>query len=98
MPGLTSFPTRRSSDLAERRRREPRAHRLVGAFRRALHEDVASKERVEREIFQPFVREPIRHGREERLDRKSTRLNSSHTVTSYAVFFLKKKRDHFHES
>src|SRR5436190_12310162 len=26
------------------------------------------------------------------LDRKSTRLNSSHTVTSYAVFCLKKKR------
>src|SRR5260221_10500360 len=25
-------------------------------------------------------------------DRKSTRLNSSHTVISYAVFFLKKKR------
>src|SRR5437588_9611779 len=27
-----------------------------------------------------------------RLDRKSTRLNSSHTVISYAVFCLKKKR------
>jgi len=26
------------------------------------------------------------------MDRKSTRLNSSHTVTSYAVFCLKKKR------
>src|SRR5438132_4528899 len=26
------------------------------------------------------------------LDRKSTRLNSSHTVTSYAVFCLKKKK------
>src|SRR5260221_14260078 len=25
-------------------------------------------------------------------DRKSTRLNSSHTVISYAVFFLKKKK------
>src|SRR5438034_8343188 len=28
------------------------------------------------------------------LDRKSTRLNSSHTVISYAVFCLKKKRRH----
>src|SRR5436190_16894700 len=28
-----------------------------------------------------------------RLDRKSTRLNSSHTVISYAVFCLKKKKD-----
>src|SRR5438132_10267323 len=27
------------------------------------------------------------------LDRKSTRLNSSHTVISYAVFCLKKKKD-----
>src|SRR5438034_7277602 len=29
---------------------------------------------------------------EARLDRKSTRLNSSHTVISYAVFCLKKKK------
>src|SRR5476649_3049896 len=28
------------------------------------------------------------------LDRKSTRLNSSHTVISYAVFCLKKKKHH----
>src|SRR5438034_8373748 len=28
------------------------------------------------------------------LDRKSTRLNSSHTVISYAVFCLKKKKPH----
>src|SRR5436190_9559917 len=29
-----------------------------------------------------------------RIDRKSTRLNSSHTVISYAVFCLKKKKLH----
>src|SRR5260221_1862993 len=29
-------------------------------------------------------------------DRKSTRLNSSHTVISYAVFCLKKKKKHQH--
>src|SRR5438034_6903737 len=28
------------------------------------------------------------------IDRKSTRLNSSHTVISYAVFCLKKKKKH----
>src|SRR3954462_14714695 len=28
------------------------------------------------------------------LDRKSTRLNSSHTIISYAVFCLKKKKSH----
>src|SRR5438034_4504253 len=37
--------------------------------------------------------EPIRIALPDRLiDRKSTRLNSSHTVISYAVFCLKKKR------
>src|SRR5256885_12301582 len=30
------------------------------------------------------------------LDRKSTRLNSSHLVISYAVFCLKKKKKHYH--
>src|SRR2546427_3347309 len=31
---------------------------------------------------------------EEKLDRKSTRLNSSHSQISYAVFCLKKKKEH----
>src|SRR5256885_12601338 len=35
-----------------------------------------------------------RLGRLERGDRKSTRLNSSHLVISYAVFCLKKKKKH----
>src|SRR5438132_10205464 len=38
------------------------------------------------------VLESLRHGLLE--DRKSTRLNSSHTVISYAVFCLKKKNSH----
>src|SRR5260221_10233948 len=33
----------------------------------------------------------------QRIDRKSTRLNSSHTVISYAVFCLKKKKTPSHE-
>src|SRR5699024_12746256 len=36
---------------------------------------------------------PAQAQRDEQLDRKSTRLNSSHVSTSYAVFCLKKKRD-----
>src|SRR2546426_1407087 len=32
------------------------------------------------------------------LDRKSTRLNSSHLVISYAVFCLKKKKKHYRRS
>src|SRR2546426_3664309 len=34
---------------------------------------------------------------EPRLDRKSTRLNSSHLVISYAVFCLKKKKQSSHK-
>src|SRR5258708_16832723 len=30
-------------------------------------------------------------------DRKSTRLNSSHQIISYAVFCLKKKTNHYHQ-
>src|SRR5258708_24994329 len=33
---------------------------------------------------------------EVRVDRKSTRLNSSHQIISYAVFCLKKKKRHQH--
>src|SRR5947207_6350488 len=38
-------------------------------------------------------RVPARVRRTRRGDRKSTRLNSSHTVISYAVFCLKKKKN-----
>src|SRR5438034_3967356 len=38
-----------------------------------------------------FRAEPLGHV--ENRDRKSTRLNSSHTVISYAVFCLKKKKE-----
>src|SRR5256885_8546992 len=38
--------------------------------------------------YRPAVQGP----EQERADRKSTRLNSSHLVISYAVFCLKKKR------
>src|SRR2546426_1714894 len=36
---------------------------------------------------------PVRAGTPEQGDRKSTRLNSSHLVISYAVFCLKKKKN-----
>src|SRR5438034_8037086 len=38
----------------------------------------------------------LRQGGRPREDRKSTRLNSSHTVISYAVFCLKKKKKKKH--
>src|SRR2546422_4108665 len=50
---------------------------------------------------QPFIGEPVvvarlllgRQPDPAQLDRKSTRLNSSHGYISYAVFCLKKKKD-----
>src|SRR2546422_3839486 len=39
----------------------------------------------------PMIVSPVR--RSNRLDRKSTRLNSSHGYISYAVFCLKKKKE-----
>src|SRR5260221_2204500 len=43
----------------------------------------------------PTSREPCQYRSEQCVgDRKSTRLNSSHTVISYAVFCLKKKTKH----
>src|SRR5947207_14705820 len=50
---------------------------------------------VELEVGTLRPRSPYGHVLVERLiarDRKSTRLNSSHTVISYAVFCLKKKK------
>src|SRR5258708_25562653 len=35
----------------------------------------------------------VRHASDAARDRKSTRLNSSHQIISYAVFCLKKKKD-----
>src|SRR5207253_3679283 len=50
---------------------------------------------VGRTVESPWVGEglgKISLGEAEELDRKSTRLNSSHVAISYAVFCLKKKR------
>src|SRR5438132_7324385 len=83
---LLSFPTRRSSDLpplplARERsaaaQRDP-PHRCA---RRAEHDDPPRRD---------LGRDPRRTA--DLPDRKSTRLNSSHTVISYAVFCLKKKK------
>src|SRR5260221_3301872 len=44
-----------------------------------------------REVMPPWT-----HHANQGIDRKSTRLNSSHTVISYAVFCLKKKKTQLH--
>src|SRR6266566_6381379 len=43
----------------------------------------------------PCRRSPWAPGRHPGRDRKSTRLNSSHLVISYAVFCLKKKKNNY---
>src|SRR3712207_8833536 len=78
-PRSTPFPTRRSSDLAE-------AHDVAGA---ADRKQLAPAPHVEGPVLQGLFRERVSHAFQ--IDRKSTRLNSSHANISYAVFCLKKK-------
>src|SRR5258705_12087454 len=44
-------------------------------------------------VHRAFARRAPRDDRRDELDRKSTRLNSSHLGISYAVFCLKKKKN-----
>src|SRR5207244_12606744 len=90
------FPTRRSSDLADQHL--PCGHmRPRERFGEVEHGCEAYVATVEPLL--PFVaRARPERLREECLDRKSTRLNSSHQIISYAVFCLKKKNRCHHSS
>src|SRR5690606_40612502 len=93
---LHSFPTRRSSDLGHLHR--PAAaiclcdgHRIgevVGPGIAAAAEAATGVEHVDLHLL---GLEPEHPGDHVLVDRKSTRLNSSHVKISYAVFCLKKK-------
>src|SRR5207244_11728042 len=76
---LHSFPTRRSSDL----------HVPTLAAGPA-----ARDRRIGRRVALPAAEAPLRYGGLEPLDRKSTRLNSSHQIISYAVFCFTRKKYH----
>src|SRR5439155_16654451 len=97
-PALPSFPTRRSSDLSHTSlSRLPLGPRDWPARTKPrVHLATTTAVRTPVSGCQVISRSP-REGRfEKRLagksgDRKSTRLNSSHVATSYAVFCLKKK-------
>src|SRR5438034_4296917 len=82
-PISTLFPTRRSSDLISPDETAVFDH--VTSFNSGVIK-AKSMGDVHRRI-----REYLRG--DFPLDRKSTRLNSSHTVISYAVFCLKKKKN-----
>src|SRR5207244_13646080 len=95
---LHSFPTRRSSDLGTN---------AIGGCRRAAYLDAIGLARhgigrdLERVTTGDNIAAIFQEQRIVRLrvpdqilslrDRKSTRLNSSHQIISYAVFCLKKK-------
>src|SRR5205814_6271081 len=87
---LHSFPTRRSSDLVSR----GQTTSLRSSFS-ATEAARWMRSCIAPDAIVPSV--PIEQGqmtyasKEERKDRKSTRLNSSHLGISYAVFCLKKK-------
>src|SRR5207244_6965185 len=95
LPTLHSFPTRRSSDLGRPR-----------SFHASNTRDPVGDTGAHRHAAPLFVRDaPGRKGavvyvrkaaertmRRASGDRKSTRLNSSHQIISYAVFCLKKKK------
>src|SRR2546427_9360346 len=66
---------------------EGRFERVIAVERSA---DAAALARENVALVQPPVPVEVREGD---LDRKSTRLNSSHSQISYAVFCLKKKKN-----
>src|SRR3712207_8920673 len=89
-PRSTLFPYTtlfRSGRLAARRAADEHAERgpaaVLGLADRLLHRWRA---RPGRHVAAPVA------GRDRAVDRKSTRLNSSHANISYAVFCLKKKK------
>src|SRR5207247_11470959 len=86
---LSSFPTRRSSDLIVRRAC------LAGGLRRPGQRANPAAQRMSCNGQCAAARHAGQlapDGRQGRRDRKSTRLNSSHEWTSYAVFCLKQTK------
>src|SRR5688572_31351362 len=88
-----SFPTRRSSDLTFRRSLS--CHDRTTCCRSlvpAAHSQVFSRRAGQGLLdFTDILIEYAADYQKTRTDRKSTRLNSSHSQISYAVFCLKKK-------
>src|SRR5207247_9876473 len=85
--GLHSFPTRRSSDLTVRA--EPGPGGRPGSLTRT---GGPWADRVVESHARPGDQSRGGGHGHQAIDRKSTRLNSSHEWISYAVFCLKKKK------
>src|SRR5438876_7318919 len=89
-PALPSFPTRRSSDLSS-------AARFCGSTRPTRSGSAETSVQTEEHEVPRIRALPLRQQSlyavaVSNIDRKSTRLNSSHPSISYAVFCLKKKK------
>src|SRR5690554_7326604 len=90
-PRSTLFPTRRSSDLyipalklySEKLSEQKSPYMAVDYLLKELSEQPSTAG------FELMTKLVVEH----ELDRKSTRLNSSHVRISYAVFCLKKKKN-----
>src|SRR2546429_6421157 len=96
-PRSTLFPTRRSSDLAPR---DAGTQLTRDEIRRAAQKALEKCSRENSKwtradlianLGRVMPRCPAEPDGQTALDRKSTRLNSSHGYISYAVFCLKKK-------
>src|SRR5207244_11795397 len=88
---LPSFPTRRSSDLKGRWWRPSRGY-LSAIYEMTDHDDRPGPKQQRRNSRHQVAEQ---HGLSSRIsptgrDRKSTRLNSSHQIISYAVSCLKR--------
>src|SRR5207244_12812651 len=96
-PSAPPFPTRRSSDLRgiSARTRNVRLAAIHSFFKYAAFHQPAHSALIQRVLAMPskrYHKSAIEFlSRSEIEDRKSTRLNSSHQIISYAVFCLKKK-------
>src|SRR5690606_40270819 len=90
---LYSFPTRRSSDLASLNIHAWVAYSLGQRTGRLLNDDGTPGDEVRLNPWALIFGPSITIGSLAAfLDRKSTRLNSSHVKSSYAVFCMKKKK------
>src|SRR5258708_18170529 len=90
-PRSTLFPytTLFRSEVLPQHQGHGRAHAYRAGIAVALEHAVQVDHVVQRNTQAPGQRAAVMV----QADRKSTRLNSSHQIISYAVFCLKKKRD-----
>src|SRR2546426_7014097 len=85
--------------FSRRRRPEPGCLPTLSILIAAHNEEAGIEKKLEQTLTLDYPPDKMEilvlsDGSTDRTDRKSTRLNSSHLVISYAVFCLKKKKNH----